>query len=368
MHILHLSKYYHPYAGGIEQVVKDLSEGSVSIGHQVSVLAINHNGAEIVKAVINGVDVYRCPASFKMNSMDFSLQYINFLRKFIASHDVDVVHIHLPNPLANIALLTSGFLGKIVIHWHSDIVKQKISKVFYKPFQSWLLNRADRIICTSPVYANESSDLKSFINKTTAIPIGIVKNYTVDSVFLDQLKLKYCDKKIIFSLGRLIYYKGFECLIESAKYISDDVIILIGGTGPNKSILQSLIDKYDLNEKVHLVGFIQDQHLSSYFSICDIFCLPSNEKSEAFGVVQIEAFSYGKPVVSCNIPGSGVPWVNRHGTSGTVVPINDPIALAGAVNDIINEPLSSSCIIKYFEKNFDASVMSKAVNSLYLDL
>nr|EID9259045.1 glycosyltransferase [Escherichia coli] len=102
----------------------------------------------------------------------------------------------------------------------------------------------------------------------------------------------YKGKKIIFSLGRLVYYKGFEYLVESAKFLPDDYIILIGGNGEEKQKLLELIQRYKLEDKVKLLGFIRHEELSSYFAASNVFCLPSIEKSEAFGVVQLEAFLF----------------------------------------------------------------------------
>ena len=148
---------------------------------------------------------------------------------------------------------------------------------------------------------------------------------------MDALRRKYPGRKIIFSLGRLVAYKGYRYLIEAARYLTDDYVVLIGGSGPLMCELRAEIETRGVEDRVRLLGRIPDGELPAYYGACDVFCLSSVQKTEAFGIVQIEAMSCGKPVVSADIPHSGVSWVNRHGVSGLNVPPKDARALAEAV-------------------------------------
>ncbi|MFQ1989882.1 glycosyltransferase [Aeromonas veronii] len=330
MKILHLSKYYPPYCGGIEQVVSDLCTVTRAQGHQVDVICTNHNSGSSTD-LVDGVTVYRCHTNIKVASTAISLKYITTLRKIIEQYDV--LHIHLPNPMANIALLCC-LLGnqKIIIHWHSDVVKQRFLNLLYSPFQTWLLKKSSKIVTTSPGYATNSDVLPRWTNKLKVIPIGIDPHRIFsDKDEVCQIRSRYPGKKIVFSLGRHVYYKGFEFLIESVSFLSDDYVVLLGGEGPLTKSFERSIERLSLQGKVILLGRIPEDKLSSYFASADVFCLPSIERSEAFGVVQLEAFSVGVPVVSCAIPGSGVSWVNSHHESGVVVKPRDPIALADAI-------------------------------------
>ncbi|MEJ5065632.1 glycosyltransferase [Erwinia sp. MYb375] len=365
MKVLHLSKYYKPFSGGLEQVVADICEGLVEKGISTDVLCVNHLKEKFKTYSYNSVNVSSCPSNFHNNSADFSLSYINKCRHMIK--DFDVIHVHLPNPLANIALMASSLRAKkIVVHWHSDIIKQKKLKYFYQPFQNWLLRRADKIITTSLVYGQQSKDLTDFQEKVVVIPIGIKDGFLKsDPAVVNKIKNDYSDKKIVFSLGRLVYYKGFEYLIEAANFLPSNTVIVIGGTGPDKAKLEKVIELNNLSEKVKLLGFVKDEDLPSWYEACDVFCLPSIEKSEAFGVVQLEAFSLNTPVVSCDIPGSGVGWVNRHGVSGLVVKPRSPEELAEAINAITSNSVVFGTIKDYFEKNFDSKVMVEKTYDLY---
>lgn len=169
--------------------------------------------------------------------------------------------------------------------------------------------------------------------KKIAVPIGI-RPVKYDEKTVGKIKNLYENKKIVFSLGRLVGYKGFEYLIKAANYLPDDYIILIGGSGPLKDELKSLIDSNNLNGKVKLLGRVEDNELPAYYGACDIFVLSSIWKTEAFGIVQIEAMSCGKPVVATNIPESGVDWVNKDGFSGINVKPEDSKELAKAILDV----------------------------------
>ncbi len=334
MKVLQLGKFYPPDTGGIEQVMFDITEGLNERSIHTDVLCSN-NINEYTEDKIKDYTVYRTKSLGQLSRTSLSIQMITKLCKIINNYDI--VHVHHPDPMAALALFFAHPKCKVVVHWHSDIIKQRYLLKLYAPLQNWLLHRANKIIGTTPKYITESQTLQKFKNKCIAIPIGIDKTRLKAKLELaTTIKNKYGDKKIIFSIGRLIYYKGFEYLILSAKFLSDDYVILIAGDGPLKSKLTKLIQKEGLGGKVYLLDRIKNSELGSYYSACDIFCLPSVAKSEAFGIVQIEAMSFGKPIVATKIEGSGVDWVNDSGVSGLNVKTKDPKELAQAITDIIN--------------------------------
>lgn len=156
--------------------------------------------------------------------------------------EYDIIHIHHPDPMACLALFLSGYKGPVVLHWHSDILKQKMLLRLYTPLQNWLLRRAKVIVGTTPVYVKESPFLENIQRKVTSIPIGIDEMKPIPER-VAQIKERYAGKKIIFSLGRLVEYKGYEYLIQAARRLTDDYVILIGGRGPLQEYLQALIDE-----------------------------------------------------------------------------------------------------------------------------
>lgn len=328
MKILQLGKFY-PIGGGVEKVMLDLTEGLSARGMACDMLCACEEPKEIrlndYGRVICAKSPVKLAATMISPSMVFTLRRI--------AEEYDIIHVHHPDPMACLALFLSGYQGKVVLHWHSDILKQKVLLKFYRPLQEWLIKRADVIVGTTPVYVQQSSALQKVQEKVEFIPIGI-KELAPDPEKVAQIRQQYAGKKIVYSLGRLVGYKGYEYLVEAAAALSDEYVVLIGGKGPLHENLQQRIEELGLQDKVKLLGYIADEDSASYFGACDVFCLSSIWKTEAFAIVQVEAMACGKPVVATRIPESGVSWVNRHEYSGLNVPVEDGKALAEAIRTL----------------------------------
>lgn len=327
MKVLQLGKFY-PITGGVEKVMYDLMTGLSEQGVDCDMLCALAGKGKLIKNVNEHARLMACRTWRKVAATMISPEMIFTLRKICREYDV--IHVHHPDPMACLALFCSGYKGKVILHWHSDIQKQKVLLRFYRPLQSWLIKRADKIVGTSPVYLSESPFLKGVQQKTVCVPIGI-EPVCPEENRVEQVKERYPDKKIVFSLGRLVPYKGFRYLVEAARYLDDSYVILIGGTGPLKEELQAQIEREGLQGKVELLGRVSDEELPGYYGACRVFCLSSVQKTEAFGIVQIEAMSCGKPVVATRIPHSGVAWVNEHGFSGLDVEPENARLLAEAI-------------------------------------
>lgn len=365
MKILQLGKFY-PIQGGVEKVMYDLTIGLSRTYQDVwcDMMCVAATPREFKQVLNDRSNLYSCRLNKKLFSTMLSVDLVNKLRQYCKEYDI--IHIHHPDPMATLALILSGYKGKVVLHWHSDILKQKLLLKFYRPLQTWLINRADVIIGTTPKYLAESPHLLQFNKRKYALPIGIER---IEKKGAEKIKSVYPGKKIIFTLGRLVEYKGYKYLIQAAKYLPKECVILIGGSGPLRDELQSLIDDNNLTDKVKLLGRISDEDLPSYYSACDLFALSSIWKTEAFAIVQIEAMSCGKPIVATKIPESGVSWVNKHGVSGLNVEPENSKELANAINEILS---SSELYQKYsdgalnrFENNFTISSMIESCRKIY---
>ena len=331
--ILQLGKFY-PIKGGVEKVAYDLMMGLSSRKDRCDLLCATVSGKGKTLQMNSNAKLIECHSWGKTAATMIAPSMITTFRRICRNYDI--VHVHHPDPMAAITMLLSGYKGKVVLHWHSDIQKQKLLLKLYRPLQNWLLRRADLIIGTSPVYLKESPFLQNVQEKTICLPIG-VSPIVQDAAATEKLRQRFGGRKIVFSLGRLVTYKGFTHLIDAAKYLSDDYVVLIGGTGILQKKLEKKIQRLGLQNKVMLLGRIPVKDLPAYFGACKVFCLPSVQKTEAFGIVQIEAMSCGKPVVATRIPQSGVSWVNEHGVSGLNVTPGKARELAQAVQDIADD-------------------------------
>ena len=362
MKILQLGKFY-PVRGGVEKVMYDLTAGisergldcdmlCATLAKKGSTLNLNAHGRVIcIKAYA------------KLSGTMIAPGMISWLR----SHrkEYDIIHIHHPDPMATLALWLSGYKGRVILHWHSDIVAQKEFFFLYKPLQNWLVRRADKIVCTTPVYFRKSPHLAKALPKCDFVPIGI-KPIEGDAARAEELRARFPGKKILLSVGRLVPYKGYEYLLDAMTLLPDDYHLVIGGEGPLRRDLEDRIVDKDLVDKVTMLGLVPEDELHAWFRACDIFVLASIMKTEAFGIVQIEAMSCGKPVVATNIPGSGVPWVNREGQSGVNVEPRDPKALAdGILKAVGNAETYGKGAKELFEERFTLPMMIDNTLKIY---
>ena len=104
-----------------------------------------------------------------------------------------------------------------------------------------------------------------------------------------------------------------------------------------RPVLEQQIHESGLEHKVMLLGFIDENVLPALYHACDIFCLSSIQKTEAFGIAQIEAMSCAKPIIATNIPGSGVSWVNANGVSGLNVEPGNAREIANAIIKVLSD-------------------------------
>lgn len=365
--ILQFGRYFPPHIGGTENVISDLTEGLNKEGIFCDVLCCNDDDIYSEERIGN-YKVIRTRTLLKFGSVAFSPQQIFKLKDLWRQYDI--IHVHHPAPMATLALWLINPSCKIIIYWHSDIVRQRFLLFFFKPFQNWLLKRADAVVATTPYYINDSESLSRFPDKTTYIPLGIEGlARSDDNGAVTQLRSQFAGKKIVFSLGRLVEYKGYQYLVEAAKYLSDDYIILIGGDGRLKADLADRIEQGKLQNKVKLLGKLSNEQVGQYFELCNLFCLPSITKNEAFGLVLLEAMSLSKPIVATKIPGSGVHWVNNDLTSGINVEIEDPQAIAEAIKKILENQETENTYKKgafdRFNKFFKKEMMVQSFVQLY---
>jgi glycosyltransferase involved in cell wall biosynthesis len=369
--VLQVNKLYFPHIGGVEKVVQDISEGLPKEFFDVEVLVCQQKGSLEVE-FINNVKITRANSLGVYLSMPISIEFPN--RLYNLGKDVDIIHFHFPFPLGDMSYLFNQWrMGKkrpkIVVTWHSDIVRQKKAMIFYKPFLNRFLQLADVIIVTSPNMIENSRYLRKFRDKCIIVPLGIdLKTLkTTVNQKVPRIKLKY-EKTVLF-VGRLCYYKGINFLIEAMENVQANLVII--GEGELRNELETICKGKQLVDKVHFIGRCDQTELNSWYELCDLFVLPSIEPSEAFGLVQAEAMSVGKPVINTNLP-TGVPFVSVHGETGLTVQPRNVIELENAINRVLLNPLEASLYgenaVKRVQELFTKSAMLSKITKIYRDL
>ena len=333
----------------MEQVARDIANSIASVNkYEQKIICFNEtardgdyvcNRHETIHDTLDGVEVIRCGCFTKKASQSLSLTFAKELKNVMGSFKPDVVIFHYPNPFeAHYLLKYIKQDFKFILYWHLDIVKQKIlGKVFH--YQTLkLLNRADAVVATSPLYVDGSPYLSKYRSKCVIIPNCIdEKRLKVTDIIrekAERIRSNNLGKIICFGIGRHVPYKGFSYLIDAAKCLDERFIIFIGGQGV---LTNKLIKKANGNKNIIFLGRVSDEDMLAYYLAMDIFCFPSITKNEAFGIALAEAMYFGKPAVTFKIRGSGVNYVNINGKTGIEVENKNIEAYAEAMKKLAND-------------------------------
>ena len=367
MKILHISKYYFPYRGGVENICKYIVDNTTT--HQCAVVCFNDKRHDVIDDV-DGVKVYRVGAWVTIARQALSLSYFTMLRKALREFKPDVIQFHWANPFPAAVLLTMLPKDvKLVVHWHMDIIKQAKIYPIIKPVETLLLKRADRVVVTSPQYRDGSLPLQPFKGKIRIVPNAINEHMYApchyDEFRICEIQRKYQNKPIVFFIGRHIQYKGLPYLIEAEKYVKSDCVFVIAGSGPLTEKLKSACH----SDRVCFVGRLNDHELRWYHYAASVFAFPSITKNEAFGVALAEAMYCYTPAVTFTIPGSGVNWVNLNGETGIEVPNRDCKAFGEAIDRLLSDKKLAEQYAKAAHQrvadNFTIPKMMEKMNEVY---
>ncbi len=362
MKILQVGKFYDPYRGGIETVLRDLC---CELHPHVDLQLLVANTSSRTVQERRGFPITRAGSWGTMFSASMTPSFPAWMRRLPG----DIVHVHVPNPVAEVSYLMSG-KRPMVAHFHSDIVRQKTLLRAYAPLLHSFYHQAARIVAPTPNHISVSPFISRFKDKCRVVPFGIPihKFERTDAVALAAEKLRG-DKPVVLFIGRLVYYKGVEYLIQAMTRL--DAQLWIIGTGPLEASLRQLASSMNLQDKVSFLGNIADEDILTYYHACDVFVLPSIANSEMFGMVQLEAMACGKPVVATNLP-TGVSWVNQHGVTGFLVPPQRPDALAETIQKLLKNPSlrqeMGEAGRKRVETEFTAQRMAAGILEVYREV
>ncbi|PIE71189.1 MAG: glycosyl transferase family 1 [Deltaproteobacteria bacterium] len=385
MRILHLGKYFPPFSGGIENFTSDLLTALAAGGVTTAALVHDHRFghfrplapifAETTEA---GSRVHRIPTYGTVLFTPLSPSFPLALQFGISRFKPDILHLHMPNPWCFSALfLSSARRIPWIVHWHSDVVfpdsalAMKAAYQIYSAPEKQLLRRAAAVIATSSTYLQTSLPLSPVSHKTTVIPLGINPDrfYRPTASDLRWADAQWGDNTFrLLSIGRLTYYKGHSHLIDAMENVQDTRALIVG-SGERSTFLAHRIQNRSLENRVCLTGHLPDPQLQALLTSCDALCLPSTERTEAFGLVLLEAMQLGKPVIVSQVHGSGMPWVVRDGIDGLHVQPGNALDLAAAINQLRYNRDEALRMGQNGKKRFDAcfhiSPVADQVHTLY---
>lgn len=371
MKALHVYRTYFPDPqGGMQEAIRQacLSTQQQGIKNTVYTLSPNPEPHEVRRPEAR---VVRAKSWWAPASCDFgAMAALSLFKREVEK--ADVLHYWFPWPYADLLDLTAKISMPSVLTYVSDVVRQRWLGKAYSPLMWRTLRNMKAIVANCPAYAETSPVLKhpAIRNKVRVIPLGIVESsYPAvgDPKILQRLGLDDGEPFVLF-VGVLRYYKGLHTLLEAAESIRAKIVI--AGTGPEGDSLRQRAAMAGLRNVV-FAGQVSDEEKVALLQACSALVLPSHLRSEAYGMVLVEASIFGKPMVTCEI-GTGTSYVNKHEESGLVIPPEVPGALAEAINLLLNDQqlagrLGQGARCRY-ERLFSGPAMGRAYADLFREV
>jgi glycosyltransferase involved in cell wall biosynthesis len=346
MRVLHVGKALPPAPGGMETYLADLLRAQVKQGLEVAALVHEWPGVPAPhEPSFGGARIYTCPSHGQLVYAPLSPGFPWMLQRAIETFRPQLLHLHLPNTSAFAALLLPAARRlPWVLHWHADVDPQaldwrlRLAYRLYRPLETAMLRRAARVVVTSRAYLEASPTLGRWRARCEVVPLGIDFDRLPEAPHreVEEARAQWpCPSEPRFlAVGRLAYYKGFEVFLEALAQCPQGSLLVVGD-GPRRTFLEQRVHQLGLGSRVRMMGSIAaldgQPVLAPYFAACDLLCLPSLDRSEAFGLVLLEARRYGRPVVASDVPGSGIRWVVETAGGGQLVAPGHAPSLATAL-------------------------------------
>lgn len=339
MKIVQTPVRFHPYIGGVEKYVLELSKALVGNGHDVTVVCADErpagpSGQTDEADEVRGMHVTRLSYFTKVANTNITPRLFRELMR----QRFDVIHTHIPTPWsADISALVSLIRRKpLCVTYHNDLTGDGlgavIAGVYNRTLLHFVLRRARTIVVTQPRYVEYSSQLRRYRKKIAVIPPGVCAPRP-------PADRPAREPGLIFFLSVLDKhhdYKGLDVLLSAMALLRDQIPgarLVVGGGGDALDRYRDLVQRLGVADAVDFRGTLSDDEVAEAYSRSSVFALPSLNKLEGFGIVALEALTYGVPVITTNVAGSSE-FIRRH-DAGLIVPTGDATALAKAIERLL---------------------------------
>jgi glycosyltransferase involved in cell wall biosynthesis len=371
MRVLNIYRTYFPDPpGGLQEAIRQICLATAQQGVENSIYALSPNSqpSQIQRPegrVIRSRS-WMAPASCDLGGLGSLLSYSKL------SKESDVLHYFFPWPFADVLHAAVKPDKPAMMTYISDVVRQRLLGAAYSPLMWRTLKSMQLIVANCPAYAQTSPILShpSIRDKVRVIPLGIDENSyptSGDDKIFERINMQASEPYFLF-IGVLRYYKGLHSLIKAAKNVNAKIVI--AGSGPEGDKLKKLMADLAVNNVV-FAGQVSDAEKYSLLTYCRALVLPSHLRSEAYGMVLVEAAMMGKPMISCEI-GTGTSFVNAHQKTGIVVSPESPEELTNAMRTLLREDdltlTMGANARKRYEKLFSGHALGNAYTSVYNEL
>lgn len=348
MRIVIVTDQYPPMVGGVPTVTRQLASDLANRGHQVWVVAPSYGSRDIYR-VEQKVRVYRFSSFGWPTYGDLRIAFLPFLpiRKLLKRADPDVIHIHSPVVLGNVAQILAGGLRKPVIstnHYMPFNMSRALTTdpVFGKPFNnvtySYLVhfcNRCEYVTAPTQTALNLLYE-HGLRAPARAISNGIDLTHFFpgppDEALRQRLQLP-TDRPLILSVNRLSQEKRIDVLVEALAMMKHSAHLAIASTGPAEAELRAKVDELHIQDRVSFLGFISDADLVALYRLVDIFGIPS--EADLQSISTMEAMACGLPVVAANA--YALPELAHHEENGFLFTPGNSEEMAGYLDRLASD-------------------------------
>ena len=349
LRILFALTYYRPYISGITVYVQRLAEALARRGQDVTVLTSRYDPALCLEEELNGVRVVRVPMAFRISKGAIMPGYP--LQAWPLIRQSDIVAMNLPNtPLEAVQLPLLARLARrpITATYHCDVqlprsVVNRVADEVVFASNCFAGSMVDRIVAYTEDYANYSRFLSKFPGKREVIPPPIVVGEPPPNA-VEAFRRRHAPRgeRLIGFAARFAAEKGLGYLVRALPLIEErlggNIRVLFAGDCENvigeegyHARLMPAIER--LGDRWEFLGMLETEAMATFYGACDVTVLPSINRTESFGLVQVESMLCGTPVVASDLPGVRVP-IQTTGM-GRIAPRCDAKALAEAVADVL---------------------------------
>lgn len=373
--ILQILYFYSPYTSGVTIYAERMSRELTAHGHQVTVLASQHEDDQPREETVDDVRIVRVPVMAGFDRAVIMPTLIPTAARLMRQHDV--VHLHLPMAEAAALSAIGRALGcRVIVTHHSDLVLttgpvEKLAAGVAR----WSGIAAARVSNQLVTYTHDRAAVSPTVTragkKVTIVPPPITINATSaaqGAAFREQHHLG--DGPVVGFAGRFAIEKGIDVLLKTLPILQkrwpNVAIAMIGPDAgidgvPWKGPWDALIEK--AGPAARKLGILTGQDLADYYAAIDVLVLPSINWTETFGLVQVEAMLCGTPVVASDLPGVREPALLTG--MGTIAPPGDVNALAAAIADVIANRNTYVKPAAEIEARFSLPVTIDAYERLY---
>ena len=371
MKVLHVYRTYFPDPpGGLQEAIRQicLSVQPFGIENTIFTLSPTPLPAELARPEARVVRQrsWAAPASCDLGGVAAFARFRRLAR------EADVIHYLFPWPFADLLHRVAPRGKPAVLTYISDIVRQQWMGKLYSPLMWKTLHDMQAIVANAPAYAQTSPVLSNpaLRDRVRVIPLGIDERSCPergDDAIMGRLHLAEEEPFFLF-VGVLRYYKGLHSLVQAARNVGAKIVI--AGSGPEGRSLRSLVASTGAMNVI-FAGQVSDDEKVALIRRCRALVLPSHLRSEAYGMVLVEASMFGRPMISCEL-GTGTSFVNTNGETGFVVEPGCADALAAAMNRLIaDEGLATRMGVAArarYERLFSGEALGREYAALYREV